>query len=84
MGIPRNAVIGMMKNRDGKITLRFILEGNINDPRFSLNENLARMLGSSMADSLGVSVGGLARGVGLRGGNASKGIGESVGRLIHK
>lgn len=84
MGMPRNAVIAMMKNRDGKISLKFVLEGNINDPQFSLNENLSRRLSSSMANSLGISVESLAKGVGNVGSSTAKGISESIGKLIGK
>lgn len=84
MGMPRNIVIGSMKNRGGKITLKFVLDGNINDPRFSLNENLALKLGSSLASSLGISIEGLAKGVGGLGGSAARGIGDSVGKLLGK
>ena len=84
MGMPRNAVIGMMKDRSGKITVKFVLGGNINDPHFSLNENLATRVGSSLANSLGVSFEGLTKGVGGLGGDAVKGIGESIGKLFGK
>ena len=55
MGMPRNIVVGSMKSRGGKITLKFVLDGNIKDPRYSLNENLSLRIGSSLASSLGVS-----------------------------
>lgn len=84
MGMPRNAVIGLMKSRDGKIALKFVLDGNINDPQFSLNENMAKKFSSSMANSLGISIEGLARGVGSVGSSAAKGIGDSVGKLLRK
>ena len=82
MGMPRNAAIAMMKNRDGKISVKFVLDGDINDPRFSLNENLTTRIGSSVAKSLGVSIEGLAKGVGEIGGGAAKGIEDSLGKLI--
>ena len=84
MGMPRNAVVGMMKDRSGKISVKFVLDGNINDPHFSLNENLATRIGSSIAGSLGVSFEGLAKGVGGLGGDTVKGIGESIGKLLGK
>jgi len=82
MGMPRNAVVGMMKDRSGRISVKFVLDGNINDPRFSLNENLATRIGSSIAGSLGLSFEGLAKGVGGIGGDTVKGIGESIGKLF--
>lgn len=84
MGMPRNAAIAMMKNRKGKISVNFVLEGDINDPQFSLNENLATRIGTSIAGTLGVSIEGLAKGVEGLGGSVLKGIGKSLGKLNSK
>ena len=82
--MPRNAVVGMMKDRSGKISVKFVLDGNINDPHFSLNENLATRIGSSIAGSLGVSFEGLTKGVGGLGSDTVKGLGQSIGKLFKK
>jgi len=84
MGMPRSAVISMMKDKSGQITIKFALDGNINDPRFSLNENFMARVGSSMASSLGISLEGLAKGVGSTGSGLAKGIGDSLGKLFGK
>lgn len=84
MGLPRSAAVGLLKNNKGKIAVKFVLEGDINDPRFSLNEHLATRLATSLAGSLGVSVESLAKGVGSVGGSTAKAIGESVGKLFGK
>lgn len=84
MGMPRSTVVSMMKDKSGRIAIRFTLDGDINDPRFSLNENLMTRIGSSLAGSLGVSLEGLAKGVGSAGSGVAKGIGESVGKLFDK
>ena len=80
MGMPRQAVLGALKNRNDQITMQFTLEGDLNDPKFSLNESLAKRLGSGFADALGVSVAGLARGAG----NAARGVGDAVRKLFGK
>lgn len=82
MGMPRSAVVGMMKDRQGKISVNFVLSGNINDPGFSLNENLMGKVGSAVAGSLGISLEGLATGVGSAGGSVARGLGESLGKLF--
>lgn len=84
MGMPRSAVVSMMKDKSGKISINFALDGNINDPRFSLNENLMTRVGSSMAGTLGISIEGLAKGVGSAGSGIAKGLGDSVGKLFGK
>ncbi|PPE71389.1 DUF748 domain-containing protein [Caldimonas thermodepolymerans] len=62
-GVPRQAVIAAM-SRNGRLELDFTLEGRLDDPKFSLNENLAVQVASGLARSLGVSVGGVVEGVG--------------------
>lgn len=84
MGMPRSAVVGMMKDRNGQISVKFVLEGNVNDPNFSLNENLTTRVGSAVANTLGISLEGLTKGVGSAGGSVAKGLGESLGKLFGK
>lgn len=80
MGLPRQAVLAAMKNRNDQITLRFVLEGDLNDPKFSLNESFAQRIGAGIAETLGVSFEGIARGVG----EATRGIGETIRGLFGK
>ncbi len=68
-GVPRQAVVAAM-SRDGRIQVKFVLEGHLDDPNFSLNENLATRVASGLAEALGVSLGGVVQGVG----NVIKGI----------
>ncbi len=89
MGVPREAVVASLKNKDDKIAMHFVLEGDVNNPQFSLNETLTTRLASSMAESLGVSLGGVATGVGALGqsaveaaGKGAKGAGSAVQRLF--
>ena len=69
------------------IEVNFVVEGDVNNPQFSLN--LQHALASSTAESLGVSLGGVAKGVGALGqsgveaaGKAAKGTGSAVQRLF--
>lgn len=80
MGMPRQAVLTALKNRNDQIRMQFTLEGNLNDPKFSLNENFARRVGSGIAETLGVSIEGLARGVG----GVTRGVGDTLRRLFEK
>lgn len=82
MGMPRSAVLALMKDRNGRISVDFVLEGQIDDPEFSLDESIATRVASSVAESLGVSLGGLVRGVGRAGSSAAKGVSEAVGKLF--
>jgi hypothetical protein len=62
-GLPRQAVLAAMQ-RDGRISVKFALEGRLDDPSFSLNDNLAARLTGGLAETLGVSLGGVVEGVG--------------------
>jgi uncharacterized protein involved in outer membrane biogenesis len=89
MGLPRDFVVASLKNKENKITVNFVLEGDVNDPGFSLNEALTTRLASSMAESLGVSLGGVAKGAeglgqtGMEAADkAAKAAGSAVQRLF--
>ena len=80
MGVPRQAVIAALKNRKDQISVEFTLEGNLDDPKFSLNESFALRVGAAVAETLGISIEGLTRGVG----SAAEGIGGVVKKLFGK
>ena len=62
-GVPRKAVLAAMTDK-GRLEVKFALEGRLDDPSFSLNENLATKVASGMAESLGVSLSGVVKGLG--------------------
>lgn len=62
LGVPRAAVVGLLKSKDDKIEVHFILEGDIDNPRFALNETFATRIASALAEKLGVSLRGAAEG----------------------
>jgi hypothetical protein len=78
MGVPRSLVISALKNQNDQIKVQFVLEGNLNDPQFSLNENFAKRMAASVAEGLGISIEGLTRGIG----SAAQGFGEAVKKLF--
>lgn len=78
MGVPRDAVVASLKNKDNNIAVNFVLEGDINNPQFSLNEALTTQLAASMAETLGVSLGGVAKGVGGLGQKGVEAAGEAA------
>jgi len=89
MGVPRDAVVAFLKDKGGRITLDFVLEGDIGSPRFSLNETLSQRLAFSMADALKVSITGVARGAASLGekgvetaGEVAKGVGGAIQTLF--
>lgn len=91
MGHARQVALQAIKDSQDKMTVHFVLEGNLNDPKFSLNDSLATRFGSGLAETLGVSVEGIAKGVGSLGeksleaaGSAAGGLGKAVKNLFGK
>jgi hypothetical protein len=80
MGVPRQAVVAALKNRNDQIAVSFALEGNLDDPQFSLNDSFAKRVGTAAAETLGISIEGLTRNVG----NAAEGLGNTVKKLFGK
>jgi hypothetical protein len=80
MSIPTKAVIAALQKHTDDITLHFVLEGNVRDPKFSLNENLLTKIGNGFASALGVSAEGVAKGAG----ETVKGLGNALQNLLGK
>jgi uncharacterized protein involved in outer membrane biogenesis len=80
MGMPRQAVLAALRDKKGQIRLSFTLEGRLDDPQFSLNESFATRVGAGIADTLGVSIEGLARGAA----GAARGVGDTLRGLFGK
>lgn len=67
MGMPRQAVLFFLKDKDGRIAVDFTLTGDINDPKFSLNEVLSTQIAAAIANLMGVSLEGVAEALGTVG-----------------
>ena len=62
-GVGRRAVLAALK-RDGRIALKFTLEGRTDDPKFSLDESLTLRLAAGLGGTLGTGVKDVVEGVG--------------------
>ena len=85
LGVPRAAVVGLLKSKDDKIEVHFVIEGDLDNPRFALNEAFGTRIASALADKLGVRLQGAAEGVaglGRKGleaaGEAARGVGDAL------
>ncbi len=59
MGMPRDSVVGMLRERDGSITIPFTVQGNLNDPAFTLDSAFKARVGIAAAATLGITIKGL-------------------------
>lgn len=83
-GVPLQLVLGSMKDHRQQINLKFTLEGNLNDPNFSLNENFATRIAAGLGGALGLSVEDIARGTGNLGKKTIDVAGEAGNEVGHR
>jgi hypothetical protein len=82
MGLPRDAVLRLMADRAGRIQLDFVLQGRLDDPSFSLSEDLATRATAAIVGSLGIGVEDLVRGAEAAGQNAIDAAAGALRRLF--
>ena len=70
--------IAALKAHNGDITLHFVLDGNLHDPKFKLDESLMTEVRAGFAKALGVSAEGVVKGAG----ETAKGIGDALRKLF--
>lgn len=63
-GIGQEAIIALLRDRSRKISLDFTLNGRLDDPKFSLNDEFYLRIGTALADSAGVGLSNLGHSVG--------------------
>ncbi|AXQ30908.1 DUF748 domain-containing protein [Solimonas sp. K1W22B-7] len=82
MGVSRKAVIASLKSGGDRIDLDFTLEGDLDNPRFALNETLSVRLAVGMAASLGIGLVDVVKDVGSATGRGIEAVGDAVGNLF--
>ena len=78
LSIPTKAAVAALKAHNGDITLHFVLDGDLRDPKFSVREGIMMRIGAGFAKALGVSVEGVAKGAG----ETVKGLGNALKNLL--
>jgi hypothetical protein len=78
MGLPRQAVLAFLMRNGNKITMDFVLEGDVNDPQFSLNQTFTTRLAMAMANVLGLNFPGMAKDVGSLGQKGGEAVGQAA------
>ncbi len=52
MGVPRVAVVDFLKGKDNNIEVDFVIEGDIDNPQFSLNKSFSARVASALTESI--------------------------------
>jgi hypothetical protein len=81
-GIPRTMVINLLENSKDELPVDFVVEGSLDDPKFSLRESLLRRFTMSLGGKLGLSVIETGEGVIVQGGKVLKSIGTGLRGLF--
>jgi uncharacterized protein involved in outer membrane biogenesis len=78
LGMPRHLVVNALQANNNQIALDFVLEGSLDNPKFSLRESMVTRLTVSLARSLGLSVIETGGSVIIPGGRIMKGVGDAM------
>jgi hypothetical protein len=78
LAIPTRVAVAALKAHNGDITLHFVLDGNLRDPKFRLDENLTMQLRAGFSKVLGVSAEGVVQGAG----QTAKGLADALRNLL--
>jgi hypothetical protein len=92
MGVPLSLVVASLKKSNNEIPVNFVIEGDLNNPKFDLKENLMGKISVAMAEKLGLPIKGITEAVagaaGEKGaekvGSGIKGIGENLKNIFKK
>jgi hypothetical protein len=91
LNIPLSAVVSFLKNNNNEIVVHFILEGDLDNPKFNLRESFMEKVSIAMAEKLGLSIKRIGESIVIFGaegakevGKGAKGIGESIKKLLEK
>jgi len=89
LSLPAHAILQFVKNNKDQIDFHFILEGDLNNPKFSIREGLVDRLSLGIAGKLGLpikKIGESVIGLGAEGvkqiGKGMKGAGEGIKKLF--
>jgi uncharacterized protein involved in outer membrane biogenesis len=91
MNIPLSAVVTFLKNNNNEIIVNFVMEGDLDNPKFSLRESFMREVTIAMAEKLGLSVKRIGESIVIFGAEGAKkvekgvkGIGESIKDILKR
>ncbi len=82
LGVPRELVVNALKTNDNQIAFDLVLEGSLDNPKFSLRENMVTRLTVGLAKHLGLSVIETGETVIIQSGRILKGVGDVIKQIF--
>jgi hypothetical protein len=71
--LSRDAAVALLKDRADRIEFEFVIDGRLDDPRFSLSDDIAAQAASAIVSKLGTGLGDLLRGTAAAAGDRALG-----------
>ena len=76
--MPLSAVVSFLKNNNNEIVVNFVIEGDLDNPKFNLRESLMNKISIGMAEKLGLSIQRIGESIVETGAEGAKEVGKSV------
>ena len=91
LNLPLSTVLSFLKNHDNEIVVNFVIEGDLNNPKFNFRESLINKISIEMAEKLGLSIQRIGESIVENGAEGAKkvcksvqGIGEGIKRIFER
>jgi hypothetical protein len=91
LNMPLSAVVSFLKNNNDEIVVNFVVEGDLDNPKFNLRESFLNRISIAMAQKLGLSIQRIGESIvetGAEGakevGKSAKGIGETIKKFLER
>jgi hypothetical protein len=78
LNIPLTAVIGFLKNNNNEIVVNFVVEGDLDNPKFDLKENFIENITIGIAGKLGLSITRIGESIVVLGAEGVKQVGKGI------
>ena len=89
LSMPLSAVVSFLKNNNNEIVVNFVVEGDLDNPKFNLRESIMQRISIAMAEKLGLSIKRIGESVVETGAEGAKefskdikGVGEGIKKLF--
>ncbi len=84
LNLPLSAVVSFLKNNNNEIVVNFVVEGDLDNPKFNLRESFMNKISIAMAEKFGFSIRRIGESIVETGAEGAKEVGKGIGESIKK
>jgi hypothetical protein len=84
LNMPLSAVVSFLKNNNNEIVVNFVIEGDLDNPKFNFRESFMNKISIAMAEKLGLSIKRVGESIVETGAEGAKEVGKGIGESIKK